>query len=393
MTNSLYIATTEAKTGKSLISLGIIELVLRKTPKVGFFRPIIQDPTDHKPDQHLNLILSHFQLRQNYEDSYGLMYSEVSNLMGHQNLEDEILETIIIKYKKLEQTCDFILCEGSDYLKESSAFEFDINAKIAKNLGCSILIVGNGYQKSLEEAIAPIEIAIDTYREKQCQITGIIINKADPNQLKTLKNALEKDYQTTNYLLSIIPYDKKLGSPRIQEIAQQLNAQILYGHDRLDNLVFNYLVAAMQMQHAINQFEENCLVVTPSDRGDMIIGTLQAHQSSNYPNLAGILLTTEYQPEQSIAQLISGLTNPLPILWVNSYTYPTASDLKAVYSSLIPEDKEKIHWSIDLFDQFVDLNILENQISTIEVKGTTPKMFTYNLIQQAKFQKTPSCSA
>lgn len=306
--------------------------------------------------------------------------------MGHQNL-DEILEIIITKYKKLEETCDFILCEGSDYLKESSAFEFDINAKIAKNLGCSILILGNGYQKSVEEAIAPIEIAVDTYREKQCPIIGIIINKADQSQFKLLKNVLEKDYKNTNYLLSIIPYDKKLGSPRIREIAQQLNAQILYGRDRLDNLVFNYLVAAMQMQHAISQFDENCLVVTPSDRGDVIIGTLQAHQSTNYPNLAGILLTTEYQLEQSIAQLISGLTDPLPILWVNSYTYPTVSDLKAVYSSLIPEDTEKIDWSIDLFDQFVNLTTLEKQISTIEVKGITPKMFTYNLIQQAKTQK------
>ncbi len=386
MKNSLYIATTQAKTGKSLVSLGIIELILRKTTKVGFFRPIIHDPTDNNPDQHLNLILSHFQLPQDYESSYGLLYSEVSNLMGHQKL-DEILEIIITKYKKLEKNCEFILCEGSDYLRESSAFEFDINVKIAKNLGCSILILGNGYKKTVEEVIAPIEIAVDTYREKACKIIGIIVNKANHNQVNSLKNILESDYKNTDYLLSIIPYDQKLGSPRIREIAQQLNAQILYGSDRLNNLVFNYLVAAMQMQHAITQFEENCLVVTPSDRGDMIIGTLQAQESTNYPNLAGILLTTEYKLEQSIAQLISGLTDPLPILWVNSYTYPTASDLKAVSSSLIPEDKEKIYWSIDLFDQFVNLTTLEKQISTTEVTGITPKMFTYNLIQQAKLQK------
>ena len=31
MTNSLYISTTEAGSGKALISLGIIELILRKT--------------------------------------------------------------------------------------------------------------------------------------------------------------------------------------------------------------------------------------------------------------------------------------------------------------------------------------------------------------------------
>ncbi|MDJ0730148.1 MAG: AAA family ATPase [Crocosphaera sp.] len=84
MTNSLYISTIEPKTGKSLIALGIIELILRKTTKVGFFRPIIQDPIDHKPDKHIALILSYFKLPQNYDHSFGLYYSEVSHLMGQE---------------------------------------------------------------------------------------------------------------------------------------------------------------------------------------------------------------------------------------------------------------------------------------------------------------------
>ena len=386
MANSLYISTIEPRSGKSLIALGIIELILRKTTKVGFFRPIIQDNLDGKPDKHIDLILSYFKLPQTYEDSFGLFYSEVNALMGEEKL-DEILDKIITKYKKLEQTCEFIVCENSDYVAENAAFSFDINVAIAKNLGSSLLILGNGHQKSVEEISISLKIVADAYRERHCKILGIIVNKVASDEVETLENTLQEKFSTNHCLFSVIPYDQRLDSPRIKEIAEQLNAKVLYGHNRLDNLVFNYLVAAMQMQHAITQLADNVLVVTPSDRGDVIIGTLQAHQSTNYPNLAGILLTTECQLESSISRLIGGLSDPLPILWVDTYTYPTASRLQTVHSSLKAGDLEKITWSIEIFDQSVNLPMLEQLIDQIEVEGITPKLFTYNLIQQAKSQK------
>ncbi|MGK7882571.1 MAG: phosphate acetyltransferase, partial [Crocosphaera sp.] len=269
----------------------------------------------------------------------------------------------------------------------NSTFAFDLNVAIAKTLGCSLLILGNGHQKSVEEISLSAKIVADSYREKHCNILGIIVNKVAHSDLKNLAKSLRDIYGKNNYLFSVIPYDKRLDSPRMREVAEQLKAKVLYGEKRLNNLVFDYLIAAMQMQHAITQLHDNDLVVTPSDRGDVIIGALQAHQSTNYPNLAGILLTTECHLESSIAQLIAGLSNPLPIVWVDTYTYPTASSLQTIYSSLKPGDIEKINWSIELFDKSVNLSILENLINKIKVEGITPKMFTYNSIQKAKANK------
>ena len=99
MTNSLYISTIEPKSGKSLIALGILELILRKTTRVGFFRPIIQDPVDNKSDKHIEVILSSFNLQQNYHDSFGLYYSEVNHLMQQEKL-DIILDKKITKNKE-----------------------------------------------------------------------------------------------------------------------------------------------------------------------------------------------------------------------------------------------------------------------------------------------------
>ncbi|MDJ0633254.1 MAG: phosphate acetyltransferase [Xenococcaceae cyanobacterium MO_188.B29] len=395
MTSSLYISTTESGSGKALISLGIIELILRKTNKVAFFRPVIRKQPLGKQDEDINLILSYFALNQEYDRAFGLYVEEVQELISRSNY-DEVLDQIIVKYKNLEQDYDFILCEGSDYLGQVSAFEFNLNTEIAKNLGCPILILGNAERRSTQEAIASVKISLKSYLARECPVIGIVFNKAHPELWEELLITLENQFGNTNYLLSVIPYEAKLISPRVKEIAQQLNAEVLYGHNRLDNLVRDYVIAAMRLEHAITRLKEDSLVITPGDRNDMIVGLLQAHQSVNYPHLSGILLSGDLQPEESIRKLIDGLDDPLPIFSVPTNTYETSELIKQVKTSLVTGDRaeglaecdrEKITLGIHLFDEHVNLSQLEEQINNIKVKGITPKMFTYNLLQQAKSQK------
>lgn len=385
MTQSLFISTTEDNSGKTLVALGIIELILKKTTKVGFFRPII--PSDNgKRDDNIDLIINYFSLKQNYEESFGLTSKKVNELLADQNF-DAILEKIISKYKQLEAKCDFILCEDADYLGESSAFEFELNTEIAKNLGCPILILGNAEGKSVEDAINLVRISYDAYQDEGCQVIGIILNKALLKNVDELKANLIQELKNLELVIAVIPQNNKLSSPRIKDIVEQLGAEVLYGHQRLNSLATHYLVAAMQMQHAITRIQENTLVITPGDRGDIIIGMLQAHQSTNYPNLAGIVLSTGYKPESAIASLIDGLPDVIPILSVTEDTYTTASLVHDVYSTITTEDEEKIALCISMFSQAIDLEKLETQIRDIQFKGMTPKRFTYNLVQQAKSQK------
>ena len=396
MTSSLYISTTEAGSGKALISLGIIELILRKTSKIAFFRPVIRRQPLNQPDEDISLILSYFSLNQEYEQAFGLYVEEVQQLINRNNY-NKILDKIFDKYKSLEQNYDFILCEGSDYLGQVSAFEFDLNTEIAKNLGCPILIVGNADHRSISEAIAPVKMSFESYLARECQVIGIVLNKANSEVVSQLLIALKNEFSKTINLLAVLPYQPKLISPRIQEIAQQLQAEVLYGQEKLDNLVLDYVIAAMRLEHAIPRLKENSLVITSGDRSDLIVGLLQAHQSINYPHLSGILLSGDLQPEPAITKLIDGLYNPLPILSVSTDTYETSELVGQVHTSLITReqpqslaicDREKVTLSIHLFDNYVDLSQLEQQIATIKAKGTTPKMFTYNLLQQAKSYKS-----
>lgn len=386
MTNSLYISTTATGSGKALVALGIIDLILRKTNKVAFFQPIVLDCSEGHRDEDIDLILNYFKLEQTYEEAFGLCYEEVKDLLVQQKF-DEIIERIIKKFKNLEKKYDFILCEGSDYLQENSAFEFELNTEIAKNLGHPILILGNAHNRSIEDALSPILISCDTYQDKGCTVIGIIINQAEEEKIDELRKTLTKIFPPQEYALGVIPHNAKLSSPRVAEIAQQLQAKVLYGQQRLDSLASNFLVVAMQMQNALERLKEDSLIITPWDRGDVIIGMLQAHQSANYPQLAGIVLTAGHNLNPSIARLIDGLPDPLPILSVTTDTYTTAERIHDVRTTLTSTDYDKINLSLQLFHSNINLDRLEAQIRTLRTQGITPKMFTYNLVQQAKAQK------
>jgi phosphate acetyltransferase len=386
MTTSLYISTIEAGSGKAIAALGLIEYALRKTTRVGFFRPVIHEPAPGKKDEDIDLILRHFWLPQPYEASYAWFHREVDELLS-QNKADVVLDRIITGYKNLERHCDFILCEGTDFLGDTSALEFDFNCIIAKNLGCPVLMVGNAHRHGTGDALHAVRIAVDAYQKRGCRVAGILLNKADPARLPELRAALEADFGATGGLLAVLPFDKKLSSPRVREVAEQLGAEVLFGHHRLDSLISGYLIGAMQLQNAITWLQEDQLVITSGDRADIILGLLQADKSANYPRLAGILLSTGIRPDLPIMRLIEGLRDPLPVLSVRSDTFATAARVREVHTALVAGDPEKIQRAISLFDECVDLAKVESQLSSIRGQGMTPKMFTYNLAQQAKAQR------
>ncbi|AIE73626.1 MULTISPECIES: phosphate acetyltransferase [unclassified Synechocystis] len=383
MTSSLYLSTTEARSGKSLVVLGILDLILKKTTRIAYFRPIIQDPINGKHDNNIILVLENFRLQQTYTDSFGLYFHEAVSLAGEGAI-DEVLDRILAKYRHLADQVDFILCEGSDYLGEESAFEFNLNTKIAKMLNCPILLLGNAMGNTIEDSLQPIEMALNAYGEQFCQVVGVIINRVQPQLVPAIQAQLEKLYGDRRMVLGTIPQDTMLKSLRLREIVSGLNAQVLSGADLLDNLVYNHLVVAMHIAHALHWLhEKNTLVITPGDRGDIILGVMQAHRSLNYPSIAGILLTADYHPEPAIMKLIEGLPDAPPLLLTSTHTHETSARLEAIHPALSPTDNYKIRHSIALFQRQIDGEKLLNYLKTIRSQGVTPKLFLYNLVQAA----------
>ena len=77
MNKAIYIATSEQNCGKSIISLGLMQLLIGKTARVGYFRPIIEDFEEGQFDNHIETVISHFGLDMKFEDAYAFTKSKL----------------------------------------------------------------------------------------------------------------------------------------------------------------------------------------------------------------------------------------------------------------------------------------------------------------------------
>jgi phosphate acetyltransferase len=141
MSRNLYIAATEPMSGKSLVALGLMELLSRRRARLGFFRPVVARAD--RPDNDIMLIAGRYGLVPGRTAVHAFTHEEAQRESAA-GRHDEVLKHILDRYKQLEAECDFVLCEGTDYTGVSSAFEFDFNATVAKNLGAPILPVISG---------------------------------------------------------------------------------------------------------------------------------------------------------------------------------------------------------------------------------------------------------
>ncbi len=139
MTKTIFVASAEPHSGKSIISLGLVNMLLGKAQKVGYFKPIINLDPKEKKDNHIETILEHFSLPIKYEDTFAFTRQQALHLIETRN-QGEMMETIINKFKKLEDEHDFTVIEGSNFLGEGTAFEFDTNVSIAKNLNAPAIL-------------------------------------------------------------------------------------------------------------------------------------------------------------------------------------------------------------------------------------------------------------
>ncbi len=382
MNKAIYIATSEPNSGKSVVVLGLMRMLLGKTAKVGYFRPIIDDVKKGKHDNHIKTMISQFDLDLKAKDAFAFTRTEFINKRTN-GKEGEIIDTIIEKYKVLEEQNDFMLVEGTDFSGEGSAIELDANVLIAKNLGIPAIIVSSGVGKTMEEFIGNLHVAYDSFKEKEVEVLAVIANKVLEENRELVIEGIQKELPN-DVFVSVIPLISSLNNPSIKEISAAIDAKVLFGKDYLNNQCASFTVGAMQLRNYLTHLEENTLVITPGDRADIILGALQANISSNYPAISGIILTGGLQPEEPIIKLIDGLGQIVPILKVDSGTFHVANKVGAVRSHIYAKNKEKIATAIKTFDDYVDVDRLNEKLITFENNGITPKMFQYNLLKRAK---------
>lgn len=384
MANTLYVAGTEPRAGKSAVILGLMELLTRNIKKVAFFRPLIDvSQASGNLDNSINLIKNHYNLCYDYNEMYAYTVTEASHLISLGKDED-LHEGILAKYNSLAEKSDFVLCDGIELEGATASFDFDLNVEISNNLGAPVLLVASGRMKSVEEVVRSIKVYHESLIERSCDIVGTVANRVDPDEQETIQAKLFQDSIVGKNSVYVIPNDASLGNPSVGEVVRLLNAEILYGEGNLTRHVRSFTIAAMQLRNLLERIQYGDLVITPGDRSDVILACLAASESMTMPNIAGIMLTGGLVPEGPVQRVIEGFAESVPIIAVNENTYEAAIRVDKIHAAITPDNTRKINQALAVFERHIDMDELSEKIIRSKTTIMTPKMFEAQLLQRAK---------
>lgn len=381
--NALYITATGPATGKSAIALGTMQMLTRNMRNVGIFRPIINEPQLDDQDPDIRLMLEHFKIDMDYQDTFAYTQTEARDIInqGSRNL---LLENIIQKFKQIQENRDFVLCIGTDFLGKDPVFEFELNAEIAANLGCPVMLVTSGDRETYKDIADSMQLVMESLQPYSLDVIATIVNRSALSQTE-----LDELRHLLGGLVYAVPNDPALGRATMNDVKKGLDAQILFGENRMDTLVGEYLVAAMHVDNFLRYIEKDQLVITPGDRTDILLGAIASRLSSSMPDIAGVLLTGGLQPPESILKLVEGWTGaPLPILLTQNHTYRTITALQEIYGLIEPGDTRKINTVLGLYEHHVNgKEISKKLLEERHSNRMTPMMFEFELIERAKSDK------
>lgn len=383
MFHSIYIAGAEPRSGKSIIVLGMMEMLRAMTPKVGFFRPVI--PENNGRDPLIHLISRRYDLGMEGSELYGCT-EETARKMISAGQHDNLLKLILAKYRAVQEKVDIVVCAGTDFSGANTALELDFNASLANHFGCLFMPVVKGYGRTAGEIADAVRMLEEHLAAGQhCELLAALANRVPPAEVETLTSLL----QGSRFPFYVLPEKDSLERPTVGEIARALHLDCLYGtRQSMNHEVSRYKVAAMQVQDFLSHLENCSLIITPGDRSDIILGSLAADASGSYPMIAGIVLTGGQKPAPQVSKLLEGM-NPmrLPILTSPWDTFETALKVNEVEGSILPSDERKIAVALGLMESCVDMHQLRELIIQNNAQRMTPLMFEYDLIQRAKSQR------
>ncbi len=354
-TPRVFIAATRQNDGKTTTSLGLLSVLQKRYPRIGYIKPVGQrfvEVAEHKIDEDTVLMDSVYKLDCPLVDMSPIAIEPDFTRKYLQSSNRDILVKKIEKaFDRVSWEKQFVLCEGSGHAGVGSVFDLS-NAQVAKVLNAKVVIVSRG---GIGKPIDEVCLNQALFEKEGVEIIGVILNKVLPDKLDFITEFARRGLKRKGLeLLGVIPHVSLLSNPSLNLIRDELQAELLNSNKLLHNLVDDVVVGAMGVNNAMQFFNCGVLLITPGDREDIILAAAATVGTTSEPCLAGIVLTGGLRPSENVMKVIRGV--PFPVLLAKDDSYEVASTVHDLTVKTRPDDTEKITLIRDLIAKHVDVN-------------------------------------
>uniref|UniRef100_A0A3B0LXS2 Phosphate acetyltransferase n=1 Tax=Arsenophonus endosymbiont of Trialeurodes vaporariorum TaxID=235567 RepID=A0A3B0LXS2_9GAMM len=398
MSRTIMLIPTDISVGLTSVSLGVVRSMEQKGVSLTVFKPIAQPRFGNK-DQTTEVLRSHSSV----QVAKPLKMSYVESLLANDQ-KDVLMEEIVARSHDNTQQAEVILIEGL-IPNRKDPFAHSLNYDIAKTLGADVIFVTALGKNTPEQLKERIELARAEFGGGQNKnITGVIINKLnapvdehgrtrpdlseifDESTKATIAKIDSKTLADNCPLpiLGCIPWNFDLIATRGIDIANHLNAAIINEGALQTRRIKSVIFCARSVPNMVELFRPGTLLVTSSDRPDVIVSACLA--AMNGIEIGALLLTGGYPIAKPIHDLCHrALETGLPVLMVDTNTWQTSLSLQSFSLEVHADDHERI----EKIQNYVALHINQKWINSLTADSERPKRlsppaFRYQLTELAR---------
>jgi len=365
MPRKVFIAATCQNDGKTTLSLGLIAAFKKRFAEVGFIKPIgqryvIEEGLKVDEDSLLIEILCGIKSRLKDMSPIAVERGFTEKYIMH--AKRMVLTHRIKKaFANVASEKDIVIIEGTGHAGVGSCFDLS-NAYVAKMLGSKVVLIASG---GIGKPIDEIMLNSALFEKHGVKIAGVIINKVLVDKYNKVSELVRRGLKRHGIdVLGVMPYQKTLSSPTVDEISEELGIDFMHGRENAHNIVNKVIVGAMEPHEAWNYIEDGTLIITPGDREDMILMAMSSYllQSRTASSkIAGIVLTGGIMPHPTIKNLIA--RSGIPVLMSKEDTYKVTSDVHDLTVKIKPDDINKAEMAIKMVEDYIDIDLLIKKIS------------------------------
>ncbi|MGY0399222.1 MAG: phosphate acetyltransferase [Ostreibacterium sp.] len=376
MSHAIQIIPTHQGVALTCCITGLFYAFHRLGIKISYYKPVAQIDT-HAHD--IIQTLSDKSLSQSIDGMY-------ADKLLSEGKVDVLLEEIIIGYEKLKVDNQVIIIGG---LLETNQqpYAVELNQIIAKAIGADIVLATDAVGvKDLSHFEHKLKFAASAYGGVQShRILGAMINCVDAlDGLGQDKIEMSKIFTDEFRLLAAISIDKTLTYPRTWDAIAFLSGNVISEGEAKTRRISDYAMISETIPNAVDFLKAGYLVITPSDRDDVIMATTLAAASGQ--KIAGLILTGDTEPTPQVMDLCRSHieSSSLPVIRVKIGFWKIAKKMDDFNLHIAAADTVRSQRIMEHFAEYIDSEWCKRYIDSETVIRLSPAAFKYQIVKQAQ---------
>ncbi len=349
---SLYVGSTSGYSGKSLVSMGLGQRFRSDGLKVGYFKPMGILPIKVEntlTDKDAWFIYRFLAIKDPISQICPIVLTHDFIMKGYSKGIRGLLGKITKSYQLLSKDKDIMLIGGYGSIYSGSVLGVS-GLKVIKRLDAKAIIVVK------YEGDYCVDYILEAKENLKDRFIGVVLNKVTHEYKQGIKDYIVPFLERKGVdVLGILPHDSLVASVKVEDLNDMLGGKVLCRHDRLDNLVEQFLIGAMQVDKAIEYFKRTKYnaVIVGGDRADMQLSAIEAGTEC-------LILTGDLYPNNII--IAKAEEKGVPILVVRDDTYSVAKKVEKLSVKLRLRDKAKVARGVSLIMENVDFPLIYKKL-------------------------------